>query len=284
MSNGATMGYHDDTEYLSKTALTVFCDSPREYYLQFVSQEMERKQTTKAMSTGTALHAMLLENKKLEDVVGIYPPECLKVDGGLNWRPAAAYRDANRDKVAFCKAKEAQDVQIVFDAVKDSAIATAIEESSHLEKEFRSVVHGVKCKCKPDIAGDLGEYWACYDLKFMDRISPVMFRRSARSFKYHLQDAHYSSVLTALHDKPVVFKFIAVEVLFPFRVQVYTYNARSREIARDYHKKKVLELAHRREIGDWSDNWDGELILNPWDVEGCGEEDVLDWEDEKVAV
>lgn len=275
--------YHQDNSHLTKTALTVFCDSVREYYLQFVSMEMDRKQATREMSTGTVLHAMLLESKSLDEVIGIYPDSCLKSDGAINWKPAAQFRADNPDKLGFFKASAAEDIQIVYDAVKDSAIATAIEESSHLEKEFRATVYGCKCKCKPDIAGDLGEYWACYDLKFMDRIYPGMFRRSAKSFRYYLQDAHYSAVLSELSGKPTVFKFIAVETQYPFRVQVYVYDPRSREIARDFHRKKVEQVLECQASGDWSDRWSGDLILNPWEVEGCGSEDSLDWEDEKVT-
>ncbi len=86
-----------------------------------------------------------------------------------------------------------------------------------------------------------------------------------------------------MSGKPTVFKFIAVETLFPFRVQVYTYDPRSREIARDYHRKKIEQLLECEKTGDWSDRWNGDLLLNPWDVEGCGAEDSLDWEDEKVS-
>lgn len=271
--------YHSDTTHLTKTALTVFCDSPREYYLQFVTQEMERKRTTKAMATGTALHAMLLENKKLEEVVGIYPDSCLRSDGGLNWKPAGQYRLENPGKVAFCKAEDAESIQIVYDNVKDSVISQAIQEAEHFEKEFRETVYGTKCKCKPDIAGDIGEYWMVYDLKFMDRVDPESFKRSARAFKYWLQDAHYSAVLRELTGKPVVFKFLAVEVQFPFRVQAYWYGARQREIARDYHKTKIIDLQACIRSGDWGDNWPNELPLNEWDVGGDKSGELLDWEE-----
>lgn len=272
--------YHEDNSHLTKTALSVFCDSPQEYYLQFIAREMERKQATREMSTGTVLHAMLLENKKLEEVIGIYPESCLKSDGALNWKPAAQYRADNPDKLGFFKAQAAEDIQIVYDAVKDGPIAEAIEESSHLEKEFRAMLYGVRCKCKPDIAGDLGEYWVAYDLKFMDRIYPGMFRRSAKSFRYYLQDAHYSAVLSEISGKPTVFKFIAVETQFPFRKQVYCYDPRSREIARDFHRKKIEQLKECQSTGDWSDRWSGDLIVNPWEVEGCGADELVEVGDE----
>ena len=278
------MGYHDDASEVTKTALTVFCESQIEYYLQFVTQEMERKRATREMSVGTVLHAMLLEFKKLDEVIGIYPESCLKTDGSINWKPAAQFRADNPDKLGFFKASAAEDIQIVYDAVKDGPIATAIEESSHLEKEFHATLYGCPCKCKPDIAGDVGEYWVCYDLKFMDRIYPGMFSRSARSFRYYLQDAHYSSILTELSGKPTVFKFIAVETQFPFRVKVYSYDQRSREIAHEFHKRKIEQLLECQRTGDWSDKWSGDLILNPWDVDNIGAEDSLDWEDEKVTV
>ena len=274
--------YHKDTAALTKTALTVFCDSPREYYLQFVTQDMERKATTAAMSKGTVLHAMLLENKPLNEIVGVYPESCLRSDGGLNWKPAAQYRQDNPDKLGYFKQDAAEDIQIVYDAIKDTCIATAIEESSHLEEVFEATVHGRLCKCKPDIAGDVGEYWCVYDLKFMDRIYPKAFWRSSKNFRYYLQDSHYSGVITTLYQKPVVFRFIACELLYPYRVQMYQYDPRSREIARDYHRKKVNELIECERTGDWSDKWNGDLTLNPWDVEGCGEGDGLEWEDEKV--
>lgn len=249
------MGYHDDTSELTKTALNVFVDSPYEYYLQFETRQMKQREQTKPMITGIVQHAMFLEQKKLDDLVAVYTSECFKKDKkSLNPKPAEAFRLANAGK--FCmKERERDNIAETYDRLKDSAIAHAIAECSEFEKTKRATVYGVPCKCKPDIAGDIGESWVVYDLKFTDSIAG--FVKTSRSFRYWLQDAHYSAVIQELTGKPVVFKFIAAETVFPYRVRIYEYDGIKREMAARFHKSKVLDFAACRRSKVWPDRFNG---------------------------
>ena len=118
----------------------------------------------------------------------------------------------------------------------------------------------------------MDDHLIAYDLKFCPP-DPTSFNRSARRLRYWLQDAHYSAVLTAETGKPVLFRFWAVEPTYPFRIQCYWYGQRSREIARDYHAAQLNKLAECYATDEWVDDWQGELVLSPWDVGVTSEED-----------
>lgn len=259
--------YHEDTTHLTKTALSVFCDSPQEYYLQFVAKAMPRKQPSKVMLVGTVLHSVLLENIAIEAAIAIYDESCLQSNGSLNWRTAAKFRDANPGKVCM-KEADAEAIYDVYKAIQDTLIYEAIAQGQHFEKTFSADVHGMPCKCKPDIACDMGDYILLYDLKFMEQINPLAFQRSAKNFRYYLQDAHYSGVMRELSGKPVQFRFIAIETKLPYRVQPYWYIGQSREMARDFHKSKLIDLQACQRSGVWSDNWANEIVLHPWEIGG----------------
>jgi hypothetical protein len=163
------------------------------------------------------------------------------------------------------KESERDRIRTVWTNLQDTAIAEAIAECSEYEQTMRASVYGVPCKCKPDIAGDVGEYWLVYDLKFTDAIK--QFPRSSRQFKYWLQDAHYSAVIAELTGKPVLFKFIVAETVFPYRVSIHSYNPIKREMAAKYHKSKLLDLAACLRTNIWKDNFEEDLPLSEWDCE-----------------
>ena len=263
------MDYHEDTTHLTKTALTVFCNSPIEYYHQFITGQMPRRQPTQEMIDGTVLHSLFLDNRELDEIVGVYPDSCINKAGGLIGLNAKKHRLANPQTV-WMKEADRDRIRTTFDRLADTAIGDAIAECSEYEQEMRANVFGVPCKCKPDIAGDVGEYWMVYDLKFTETIKS--FGRTALMFKYWLQDAHYSAVIQELTGKPVVFKFIAAETVFPYRVSIRSYNPIKREMAAKYHKSKVLDLQACLTSGVWKDNWDEDLPLNEWD---CQAGDVM---------
>lgn len=269
--------YHEDTSHLTKTALTVFCDSPVEYYHQYITHKMPFKKQTATMIDGTVLHALFLEAKKLDDVVGVYPDDCINKAGGLIGANTKKHRSANPN-LYWMKEQDRDRIKTTYERLKDTAIGDAIGECSEFEQTMRAKVYGSLCKCRPDIAGDLGPYWVVYDLKFTPTIR--QFPQSSRAFRYWLQDAHYSAVIRELTGKPVVFKFIAAETAFPYRVSIHSYNPIKREMAAKFHKSKVLDLQACLASNVWKDNIDEDLPLNEWDCGGAGEvlfdDDVLD--------
>jgi hypothetical protein len=256
--------YHDDNTHLTKTALSVFCESPVEYYHQFITGKMQRRQQTEAMIDGTILHSLFLDDLAIDELIGVYPDSCLNKNGGLIGVNAKKHRASNPQSY-WMKEQDRDRIRETYERLQDTAIGEAIAECSEYEQEMRAKVYGTLCKCKPDIAGDVGEYWMVYDLKFTDSIK--QFGNTARKLKYWLQDAHYSAVIRELTGKQVVFKFIAAETVFPYRVAIRSYNPIKREMATKYHKSKIADLQACLASGEWRDRWDEDLPLSEWDCE-----------------
>lgn len=258
--------YHSDRTHISKTMLNLFYKSPVEYYHTYITGLMEEYQPNAAMQLGTIGHAVLLEQKDLDELIAVYPDFCLKSNGALKSDAAEAFQNLNRDKICL-KERELEPILKFIEGVSQhELLMEAIEHASSLERRFNAEIEGVKCKCKPDIACDMGQYVLVPDLKFSEDISPDQFRRSAKRLRYWLQDAHYSKVLSEnFGGKPVVFKFYAIETKFPFRMKIYAYEPRSREIAADNHAGKLRDLKVCMDTGVWEDNWEGDLHLNNWE-------------------
>lgn len=268
--------YHSDTEYLSKTGLTVFIDSPYEYYMQYISCEMPRRKPTAAMVVGSVAHSVLLEQTTLDEIAVAYDESCFNKDGGLNGKRAEAFRDAHSGK-HILRPSELDGCRRIIDAVKNSPIVKTIASCEAKEAEYRATIHGVKCKCKVDML-HVGDVVSAYDLKFMDNISPSAFYRSAKAFKYWLQDVHYGAILRAIYRKPVEFQFIAIETKKPYRNQTYMYSPAQLEQAKDFHQLKLGGFAVCQSSGNWSDNWSCQIPLAPWEVGYSGEGELVEYD------
>lgn len=265
------MDYHSDFDSVSKTMLNLFCKSPVEYHLTYVTREMEPWSPSMPAIVGTICHACLLEGKEVRDLVAVYPSSCLKSNGHINPTPAEAFR-ANNPGLIHMKEGDVYEIEEVLEAMRGSLLGTALTGATHMEQRFDAELHGVKCRCKPDIVCDMADYVLAYDLKFMEDPSPSQFHRSAKKLRYWLQDAHYSKVLAEHYKKPVVFRFFACETQLPFRVQPYWYDPRSREIAMETHERKLKELAEAIRTDTWEDGWPSEVTMDAWDL---SEEDQL---------
>ena len=261
------LDYHADYSAVSCSMLKLFRRSRVEYNLTYNTRELPPWQPTPPALLGTVLHAMLLENVPLDDLVLCYPQDVLNVNGGLIGKRAAEFRASHPANV-FMKEEEYGTIQAGVKAVMGRPeIRDMLAAASHKEHRFDSDLLGLPCKCLVDIAGDLGDYIAIYDLKFSLNVDPESWRRTSRRLAYWAQDAHYSKVLEAKYGKPVRFRFLAIEIKPPFRVQWYWYEPRSREIAFDEHKRLLLALRECQETGVWSDNWESECVINSWDIE-----------------
>ena len=259
--------YFDDYSSISRTMLKLFRQSRVEYNLTYNTGELPQWEPTPPALLGTVLHAMLLEDVPLDNLVLRYPSDVLNVNGGLIGPRASAFRVDNPGRVHM-KDEDYDGIQAgVKSVMSRPEIRDMLAAVSHKEHRVDAELFGVPCKAKPDIAGDMGDYMACYDLKFMKNIDPDSWRRSSRRLAYWLQDSHYSRVVEAKFGKPVRFRFLAIEIKPPFRVQWYWYEPRSREIAADEHKRLLLDLKHCRETGVWEDGWQSECVLSSWDIE-----------------
>lgn len=272
------MSYHDDSSVVSKTMLNLFCDSPLEFYLTYRTGELKRKVASRQMIFGTLMHAILLEQKQLDDLVEVYPKSCYKSNNTLNSKPAREFEQSIAPKVAV-KPDVIEQVIAALDALKDTLVSQAVQEATEFERTYRATLFDVPCKCRPDMLVQYEDLVVMYDLKFCDP-SPDGFMRSAKRFRYWLQDAHYSAVVGKSLNKPTRFRFLAIEPVFPFRVKLYTYDETSRDNAAAYHRKKLKEFAECERTGDWRDQWNGMLTLSPWEVDDSSVPELEGFDDE----
>lgn len=260
------MDYHDPRCcYLTRTALTCFMSSRRDYHDIYVAHTRQRPKPRRCQIRGVVLHAILVEGKRTDELLVAYPDSCLKENGDLNGKPAAQFRADNPGKMCLKNDEMAELVEMLLQVQRNPIIAGDISDpDAKREHEIRTTINGVACKTRLDL-------WRPgqnpVDYKFMDAIDPDSFRRSARSYLYWLQDAHYTRV--SMTER---LTFRCVEVSPPFRVHDYWYSQQSRQMAFDKHDWLLEELKTCRETGDWSEVWTNEIEVRPWELFAADDE------------
>lgn len=269
-----TYDYHADYTRVSKSMLDVFLASPYEYYLTYVTQEMERPQPKRVMQIGSAVHAICLDKLEPNQVLAIYTDDCYKhgKDGrqcGLNPNTAEQFREQHRNRICL-KHEDAEIVLGCVEAIRNHPLGELLKfpEARFEEPQFWTCPYsGLDCRLMSDLL-IVGDQCFCYDLKTTERPSPDEFDRVRKRFRYWLQDAHYSSGLRTVFGKPVEFKFWAVETKFPFRIVPYKFPDVVREEFTERYASTMLRLAQCYETGQWEDDWTKQvnyMTCTPWE-------------------
>ena len=107
---------------------------------------------------------------------------------------------------------------------------------------------GIKCKCRPDSVGKLGEQHILIDLKTCNNAETSAFIKDAMKFGYDIQAAHYIEGMKAMTGHDYKFVFICQEKTEPYLCNILEadeyfirsgYELRD-ELLRTY--KKCIEL------------------------------------------
>lgn len=271
--------YHAEIESLSNSQFKVFVESPAEYHGIFVTKTVKPKKTTKVMSIGTVVHAMLLEKMDIADIARCYPSSCLNVNGGLIGANAEKFETLIKPIIAL-KDDEYERCIKICEAALMSPLGDVLRSDVKFESRLDAVVEGVKCRCKPDIHAVLDRVPIIWDLKTTERIRPDDWWSTARQMGYGIQDAFYSLVAESKYvTASSTFRFWALETVGCLRVQPYWYDDRSREIAKDFVRGKLKEFAIRKESGNWQDNWDSAGTIGPWDFNQGTDNELVEWDE-----
>lgn len=281
--------YHSDYKRISKTMLTHFVKSRNDYwryYIQFLEQPPAPK---RQMVIGSVVHKVLLERVAVTDAIAAYPNTCFKSNGAINPVPARKFESecAESGKYAM-KQSDADLVWQVCGAVYDHELGDLIgndEAVFETPQYWTDEKTGLDCRLMCDFYLDMGDYILAYDLKTTEDIYPIGVHRTCKTFKYWLQDAHYSSGMETIFGKPVRFKFWFVEVGKPFRIAPYEYIPQARETGRQAYHAMMAQLEECYRTNCWEDPWTQEvnqLNLSPWDVDSYVEEpELVGFDDEE---
>lgn len=272
------MGYHDETSTLSRSQFDVFLESPEEYEGIFLTGKLPKRQRTAAMDLGTICHAILLEKKKLDDLVRVYPGRCLNRNGGLIGAKAKEFRQKIFPTIPV-KEETIEQVNRIVDSVLNSELGELLSGPFKFEHRLDANIEGVDCRCKPDIHHLMPDVSTLvYDLKFTEMILPDDWWRNAKNFGYAIQDAFYSLVAGKHYNAPVTFRFWAIETTGLCRVKPYWYDQRSREIAVDFVKRKLAEFADRKARNHWKDDFNQSGSIGPWDLGQNDLDEIVEFE------
>jgi hypothetical protein len=171
---------------------------------------------TDSMQFGSAVHSLVLTPELAKSEIVIAPKINKKSPKEREF--LAVFCDENAGKIVL----EADDYQRAEDcawAVLCHPVAGEFlaDTKRELTLVWRDGQHDVLCKARYDAIGD-----HVIDVKTTQNASPDAFGKSAASFGYHIQAAHYwSGCEHALNSSPTKFLFVAAESQPPHAVAVY---------------------------------------------------------------
>jgi hypothetical protein len=270
------------------SGLKMLKSDPRKYHACYVTGEQPKPDLSdkRPVIIGDMVHQALLEKVDVSEIIVPYPQDCLGAGDRLKPKPAKEFRELmkSQGKVAV-KDDEYKRVFSICNAVLSHDLGNLIRREDIVFEQpifWTDLGTGVECKAKPDFMFEADDHVICYDLKVSEGISPNNWGRIAKRLGYWLQDAHYSSGLAHITQKPVRFVFWVVESVWPFRVAQYEWDQISRERASEAYVRLLTDLQRRRKDNDWSEGWESSptfLTLDPWDV-GVDEDGELEGFDE----
>ena len=276
--DGTNEHYHNDFSSISKTMLSCYHTSVADFHRYYVARIAKPPQP-KASVIGSIAHTVLLDGRQLDDVACVYPQECLKSNGAINPKPSNEWIATLEPWQYPVKQKVREQVAAMLGEIRKHEVVSLVESATAREHPvyWHDESSGLDCRMRADFFHDMDEYAICYDLKFTAQI--YAFPNVMRSFKYWMQDAHYSRGLGQHLGKPVKFVFFAIQDTPPFQVFRYEYDQLSRETYAAKTCKLLRELAERYQTNDWVDERAKKtnyVSAKPWEFEE--EDDNLNWE------
>ena len=243
-ANLAGAEYHA-IEAMSSSGAKKMLQSPAHYRLMRDTQI----EPTEAMRIGTAVHTLILEPNRADEVVALPEVNARTKDGRAELE---AWHAANAGKQGFASDTLAR-IHAAVAAVRAHPGATMLLSDGEPEVSllWRDSQYDVQCKARDDwLRRDGG----IVDLKTTRDASADGFGRTIASFMYHVQAAFYWIGHEHLFDRsPEFFAFVAVETEPPFGVATYVLQS---DAIRAGMRHVEVALRRYREALD-SGHWPG---------------------------
>ena len=256
-----------DIPAINASGLKLLKRSPLHYWAEYVDPERKKKEATKSMNIGTALHALILEG---EERWAVEPDVNKRTKAGK--AEYAEFLAQVPDGVPVLKAEEVEQISRMAANVHDCA-----EAASLLELPGRKTEHaltwtdentGVPCKARLDLVAWSQSEVIVVDVKTCRDARPTEFAKQIANLDYHLQAAFYLDAAVSAHDPkkfgsliPQItakevelvteFFFIAVENIHPYAVNVFRLHAGALEQGRREISKLMDSYRACKESGHW---------------------------------
>lgn len=254
ISNMPNDVYHSWPDSTSKSALDLIDRSPSHYYFQ------AKREPTRAMAIGTAVHTALLEPERFHDEYVLLKH--------VKDRRASEYKEAikTHNEELVLVSTEADNVA----GMQESVYAHRQAKELLTAEGYREVslfvndpVTGVLVRCRYDLLLIDG---TIVDVKKTQDARPEEFSKSIMNYRYHVQAALYSDALEwATGKQTEAFKFIAVEEKAPNATMVYKVDYTAMEEGRKEYRRNLDTYAECVKSGHWPayENNDDDVIGLP---------------------
>lgn len=253
--------YHADKAAVSKSMLSDFRESRREFFHKHVACDAPDDKSSKTMEIGTLAHVALLEPDRLEKSYAIFPQSVLAKNGAVSTDAAKDFRDEH--EAAGRVVLKAQDFEIVqqMAASVRAKVGNWLKFKKRVEHAcyWKDPATGLLCRCRPDWLIEKPDVAYCLDFKTTDDPKPGPFSRVAELYDYHLQDDHYSDGISIALQRRVEFYFVVVKSSFPFTCVLYEQEPEQKAASARLRSKLMTNLAACHQYNDWSDEWEHDI-------------------------
>lgn len=257
--------YHANSA-ISKSGLDLIARSPAHWFYQ------EKREPTRAMIIGSALHAAILEPELFAEQYMLLR--------NVTDRRASEYKQAVAIHGAdfVLTGTEADYVAGMQESVRCHPYLRALLEQpgrAELSVITKDPVTGVDVQCRYDWLTDA---LLPLDIKTTQDARPDAFARSVANYRYHVQAAFYSDVWEwETGERLQRFEFAAIEKAMPHAIGIYRLDDEAIAEGRRLYREALNLYADCLERNEWpayaSDpQW---LCLPAWAVEYQEEEEIV---------
>lgn len=225
---------------VSKSSLDLFNRSPAHY--KFAA----RKDPTRHMAIGTAIHCALLEPARFDTDYLILDVADRRAS---EWREAKKQRGTDEHMLTRAEADHVLGMQAsVYANERAAEMLNSPFDQAEVSVFARDPQTGVLCRARVDL---LGQAWALDVKKTQDARSDA-FSRAIGNYRYHVQAAFYSDVIewaTGLRIER--FWFLAVEEQPPHACCVYALDDEAMAAGRQAYRDDLNRYAECVAADDW---------------------------------
>lgn len=203
--------------------------------------------STTAFATGTAVHAMCLEDGKGV----IRGPETRR---GKAWTEAYEEAQANDQTLLtaadYDLARNIADSVLFHPAGQRMAGPTTVNEASFFATDPET---GLKIKCRPDSLWDAKG--VIYDIKTCQDASPRGVAKDMVTYNYAIQAAFYMHVMNCAGHKADQFVFVNVEKAAPYAVSTNVLSPEYLAWGKQKMHETLRQIAEANQTQKWDTGW-----------------------------
>lgn len=253
--------YHADTKWVSKSMLSVFAKSRREYFARFVAKTKPAEPPSPSMEKGTLAHLAILEPQRYMQEYVVAPAWTRASKKAFETWAA----DATKDNDLKCLTVDQHREMVAMRKAAETIAGPLLDAPGKVECSLRWMdpESGLGLKCRVDKLLEVAKP-VVLDLKTTFDMSARQFFYTSRKFDYGIQQVHYSDGVR--HETGLVpqFYFLVVGTSKPYAAGLYVLPEKEVSAARVKWRFLLNALAECYASG----NWDEGAIETPVELAG----------------